>query len=229
VFVIPSIDILNGRCVQLVNGRIETAKDFGAPKEWYNRWIKQGADTLHIIDLDAAFSLGSNREIIYELLACNEAEIQVGGGIKNIEYACELVKNGAKRVIIGSRALDTEFLKQLTKRISKEKIMAALDQRSGMVLAEGWQKDTKISFCEGVKSVRSYVGSILTTDVIKEGRLQGVNTEMLKKIVQNDIPTYISGGFTTKKDILFAEELGFSGVIIGQALYTEKLTLKELE
>jgi phosphoribosylformimino-5-aminoimidazole carboxamide ribotide isomerase len=226
--VIPSIDILNGRCVQLVNGRIETAKDFGTPEEWYNRWVKQGADIIHVIDLDATFSLGSNREIIYELLACNEAEIQVGGGIRNIEYGCELVKRGAKRVIIGSRALDRDFLKQLTKKISKKQIMVALDQKSGTILAEGWQKNTKISFSEGVKSVRLYVGSILTTDVIKEGLMKGVDNEMLKKIVQNDIPTYVSGGFTTKRDISFAKDIGFSGVIIGQALYTKKLTLKEL-
>ena len=145
MFVIPSIDILNEKCVQLVNGRIETAEIFGTPQKWIKKWMKKGANIIHIIDLDAAFEIGTNKETIFELIENNNVEIQVGGGIKDTKYACELIKKGAKRVIIGSKALDTSFLKKLNKKIPKEQIMVALDLRSGYIVSDGWQTNTGLT------------------------------------------------------------------------------------
>ncbi len=228
MFVIPSIDILNGKCVQLINGKIETATVYGNPKDYYKKWVEKGADIIHVVDLDAAFNLGSNKQIIFNLLEKEELDVQVGGGIRDEKYAYELIKNGAKRIIIGSKSLDADFLKKLRKNIPKDKIMVALDTCFGNIVSNAWQNDTGIPYSEGVKKIKLYAGSILSTDVIKEGLLKGPNLKILKKIVQKEIPTYISGGFTTIDDIKLAESFGFSGVIIGRALYTNKLDLEEL-
>lgn len=228
MFVIPSIDILNGKCVQLVNGKIETATIYGSPKEYYKKWIEKGADKIHVIDLDAAFNLGSNKTIILDLLKKREVEIQVGGGIRDVAYASELIDSGAKRIIIGSKSQDSGFLKNLLKKIPKEQIMIALDTSNGKIVTNAWQNDTGIKYTGGVKRIKKFAGSILSTDVDREGLLKGPNSIMLKKIVQEKIPVYASGGFTTIEDMKVAKNLGFSGIIIGRALYTKKIDLGEL-
>jgi len=176
MFVIPSIDILNNKCVQLVNGKIETAAVYGSPKDYYKKWVEKGADIIHVVDLDAAFNLGSNKQIIFNLLESEELNVQIGGGIRNEKYACELINKGAKRIIIGSKSLDTEFLGKLRKNIPKEKIMVALDTCFGNIVSNAWQNDTGISYEEGVKKIKSYAGSILSTDVNMEGLLKGPNS-----------------------------------------------------
>lgn len=228
MFVIPSIDILNGKCVQLINGKIETAEIYGDPQDYFEKWVKKGADVIHVIDLDAVFNLDSNKEIIYDLLKNSNVEIQVGGGIRNKKISYDYIKKGAKRVIIGSKALETKFLGELGKKIPKKQIMAALDIKSENIVFDGWQTDTKIKYEAGVKKIKSYVGSVLSTDVTVEGLLKGPNYDLLKTLINKNIPTYASGGFTTKKDIKLAQELGFSGVIVGKALYTGELNLEDL-
>lgn len=228
MFVIPSIDILNGKCVQLINGRVETVKVFGDSKRWFRKWIQEGADIIHVIDLDAALGIGSNKDIILELLKNNKVDVQVGGGIRDISYAYDLIQNGAKKIIIGSKALDKSFLTELNKKISKEQIMAALDIADEFIVTDGWKKDTGLKYAQVVNKISSNVGSILSTDVSSEGLLNGPNSKVLYEIKKGIIPTYVSGGFTTIQDIKLAEKIGFSGVIIGRALYEGKLALKEL-
>lgn len=228
MFVIPSIDILGGKCVQLVNGRIDSAKIYGEPQEWLNKWTSRGADIIHLIDLDAALGIGSNKDIIFKLLKTKNVKIQVGGGIRNIDYASELIQNGAERIIIGSKALDEKFLCKLNEKIPKENIMVALDLKNEYIVTNGWKKNTCLKFKDITSKLNSKTGSILSTDVSSEGLLKGPNYDLLKTIKQENIPTYASGGFTTKEDIKLAEKLGFLGVIVGQALYKEKLNFEEL-
>ncbi len=228
MFVIPSIDILNGQCVQLVNGKVDSAKIYGKPKDWVDRWIEKGADVLHLIDLDAALGLGSNKDMIFDLLTNNRCKFQVGGGIRNVDYAVELIRNGAERIIVGSKALDRGFLDDLNKKIPKEKIMVALDIKNGFIVTKGWKNNSGLKYEDTVEKIKPKVGSILSTDVRSEGLLKGPNSNLLKTIKIDNIATYASGGFTTVKDIKLAEIFGFSGVIIGQALYQEKLNLREL-
>jgi len=228
MYVIPSIDILKGKCVQLVNGKIETSTIYGSPKKYYEKWIEKGADKLHIIDLDAAFNIGSNKKIIFDILRDKNTEIQVGGGIRNNNYACELIKRGAKRIIIGSKSQDTEFLRSLLKKVNKEKIMIALDTSNGNILTNAWQEDTGIKFEDGLDKIKNFAGSILSTDVDCEGLLKGPNSSMLKQIISQKIPIYASGGFSNIEDIKFAKKLGFSGVIIGRAIYTNKIEMEDL-
>jgi phosphoribosylformimino-5-aminoimidazole carboxamide ribotide isomerase len=228
MFVIPSIDILNGKCVQLINGKVETTEAFGTPDEYLRKWIAKGANVIHVIDLNAALNIGSNKQIIINLLKYKNVQFQVGGGIRTEEYACELIQKGANRVIIGTKALDISFLKKINQKIAKDKIMIALDTKSGRIVTNGWKKDTKVKYENGIEKIKKYAGSILTTDIKREGLLKGPNFEMLKNINNSNIPTYISGGFTTKKDIELAKKQGFSGVVIGRALYKKKLDLEDL-
>lgn len=226
--VIPSVDILNGKCVQLINGRIETAVFYGSPKKWFDKWVELGTELVHLVDLNAAFSNGSNRDLILSLIKSEKAEIQIGGGIRNVDYACELVETGAKRVIIGSKSQDVEFLKELSERISKDKIMAALDVKNGKIMINAWQKDTNISYRDGLDKIKNYIGSVLTTDVNREGLLSGPNYNYLYDIMSKNFPVYVSGGFTSIDDVFVAFNLGFTGVVIGRALYTNKIDLEEL-
>ena len=228
MFVIPSIDILKGKCVQLVNGRIKSSKIYGDPEEWIRIWISKGADIIHLIDLDAALGIGSNKDIILDLLKNKNVKFQVGGGIRNIDYAIELIQKNAERIIIGSKAIDEKFLNMLNKKISKEKIMVALDVKDGFIVTKGWKEKSGLKIEDVISKIESKAGSILSTDVSSEGLLNGPNSKLLKSIKQKNIPTYVSGGFTTIEDIKLAESLGFSGVIIGQALYREKLNFEEL-
>lgn len=228
MFVIPSIDILNGKCVQLVNGRINSAKIYGEPKYWLDKWVRKGADIIHLIDLDGALGIGSNKDIILDLLKEKNIKFQVGGGIRNIDYAVELIQNNAERIIIGSKAIDENFLEKLNKRIPKEKIMIALDVKDGFVVTNGWKEKSGLKIEDLTLKIKSKAGSILSTDVSSEGLLNGPNVESLKSIQQKNMTIYVSGGFTTIEDIKLAEKLGFSGVIIGQALYKEKLNFEEL-
>jgi phosphoribosylformimino-5-aminoimidazole carboxamide ribotide isomerase len=214
--------------VQLINGKIKTATFYGSPKEYLQKWINKGADLVHIVDLDAVFNTGSNKKTILKLMKNSNAEIQVGGGIRNEKYAYELIKSGAHRIIVGSKALDTNFLRKLRTRISKDQIMVALDIKDGIIVADGWQTKTGIKYEIGIKKVKPYISSILSTDVTSEGLLEGPNPELLNIMRQDNIPTYVSGGFTTRKDIELADELGFSGVIVGKALYEGKLNLEDL-
>jgi len=119
-------------------------------------------------------------------------------------------------------------LEEVGKKISKEQIMVALDIRSGNIVADGWQTDTSIKYKDGVERIKPYAGSILSTDVSSEGMLVGPNLELLRMVSQESIPIYVSGGFTTRKDIELAQKFGASGVVVGMALYKRKLYLEEL-
>ncbi len=227
-FVIPCIDILDGNCVQLIGGKSETATIYGSPEEWLVRWKNMGADLVHVIDLDAVTGTGSNKEIILKLLESKLVQIQVGGGIRDIEYAEELINKGAERVIIGSKALDIGFLEELNKSIPRQKIMAALDTRFGKVVVNGWQKSSDLTFSTAFGMIKTNVGSILSTDVNREGLMNGPDRDILRMIQGHGIPTYASGGFTNKEDIELAKIMGFAGVVIGRSIFTRHLDPEEL-
>ncbi len=220
MLVIPCIDIMDGECVQLIGGKPETATFYGPPEKWLEKWMRLGADTVHIIDLDAALGRGSNRDTIMRLLELGQVSFQIGGGIHTTEYAQELAESGALRVIIGSKAKDLDFMVRLNELLPKEKIMAALDIKAGRIMLDGWQSDSGTIFSEALEVLRPYIGSILTTNVDVEGRLGGPDKVFLGQNCSDDIPTYVSGGFTSLKDIELAKSMGFAGVIIGGALYS---------
>lgn len=230
MWVIPSVDIRRGRCVQLVGGRPETERVYGDPVERAQRWVAEGARYLHIVDLDAAMGTGDNFRKVAEVLANVRVGIQVGGGIRTLDRACEFLGIGASRVILGTAAVkDPGLLMRLIKLAGSDRVMAALDSRSGRVAVEGWKEQTEksvLGFARGLE--RMGVGSLLFTSVDVEGSMGGVAAREVKEVVSaTKVPVFASGGVGSLEDVRMAREAGAAGLVIGMALYEGKFTLEQ--
>jgi phosphoribosylformimino-5-aminoimidazole carboxamide ribotide isomerase len=230
MLVLPSVDILKGRCVQLVGGRPGTEKEYGDPVEAAQRWIAEGARYLHVIDLDAAMGTGDNFNKIAEVLANVNVEVQVGGGIRSVERASELIGLGADRVILSTVAMEEpELIRELVELAGGARVMAAVDAISGKVVIRGWRTPTDKSAVEAAKEFeRMGVGSLLFTNVEVEGRLAGVAARSIRELVQAvKIPVFAAGGVASIDDVKVAREAGAAGLVIGMAFYERKLTFRQ--
>jgi phosphoribosyl-AMP cyclohydrolase / phosphoribosyl-ATP pyrophosphohydrolase len=213
--IIPSIDLMDGKAVQLKQGKekilergniIELAKDFGRYGE------------VAVIDLDAALAKGDNLDLVKNI--CKIADCRVGGGIRSLEKANELLTAGAKKIIIGTKA-NKEFLKNLP----KERIVVAIDTKDGFVVNKGWTNKTKKKPKDVILELEGYCSEFLFTNVNKEGMMKGLDfkiVESLRSLTKNKIT--VAGGITTNEDILKLEGLGVNSQI-GMALYTGKIKL----
>lgn len=230
MLVIPSVDILKGRCVQLVGGRPETERVYGDPVEQAQRWVAEGASYLHVIDLDAAMGTGDNFESVAEVLANVRVGVEVGGGIRTFERANELLGIGADRVILGTAAVkNPELVRQLVEMAGGERVMVALDSRSGKVTIEGWRAQTERTAVQLAKEFeRMGVGALLYTSVDVEGRMGGLAARETQELVSAvRIPVFASGGVGSLEDVRAAREAGAAGLIVGMALYEKKFTLTQ--
>jgi len=228
--VIPSVDIMRGRCVQLVGGRPGTGKEYGDPVEVAQRWVSEGARCLHIVDLDAAMGAGDNFERVAEVLASVRIDTQVGGGIRTVERACELLGIGATRVILGTAAVkNPKMVGELVKLAGGTRIVVALDIKSGKVAIEGWRTQTEKTALEFAKEFeRMGVGALLFTNVDIEGKMAGIAASEIRKLVSAvRIPVLASGGVGSLDDVRVAKEAGAAGLVLGMALYEGKFTLKQ--
>lgn len=228
--VIPSVDIRRGRCVQLVGGRPETERVYGDPVELAQRWISEGAGYLHLVDLDAAMGTGDNFAKIAEVLANVRAGVQVGGGIRTLERANELLGIGAYRVILGTAAVrNPKLVRELVKLAGGDRVMVALDARSGKVAIKGWKEQTEKSVVELAREFeRAGVGALLFTSVDVEGSMRGVAAREIQELVGAvKIPVFASGGVGTLDDVRMSREAGAAGLVVGMALYQSKFTLKQ--
>jgi len=230
LLVIPSIDIMGGRCVQLVGGRPETRKVYGDPVELAIKWEAEGAKYLHIIDLDAALGRGDNLNKIVEILSSIKVGAEVGGGIRSFKKADEILRAGADRVIVGTAAVENpEMVKELVNKAGGRRVMVALDTKSGRVAIRGWQRETEITPLElGLEFEKMGVGSFLFTNVDVEGTMKGVVLECIKELARNlNVPIFASGGIGSLEDMLVLKGTGVRGVVVGMALYEERFTLKQ--
>jgi len=228
--VIPSVDIMRGRCVQLVGGMPGTGKEYGDPVEVAQRWVAEGANYLHIIDLDAAMGIGDNFEQVAEVLANARVNAQVGGGIRTIGRACEFLGIGADRVILGTAAVkNPELVKELVELAGGARVVVALDAKVGKVAIEGWRTQTDKSVFGAAKEFeRMGVGALLFTSVDVEGKMAGVAVDEIRKLVGAvKIPVLASGGVGSLDDVFMVKEAGAAGLIVGMALYESKFTLKQ--
>ncbi len=217
--IIPSIDLMNGKAVQLVQGNaekkmvevddpIKLAKEFGRYGE------------IAVIDLDAALGKGNNLELIKKI--CRVADCRVGGGIRTIESGNTILQAGAKKIIVGTKATP-EFLRSFP----KDRVIAAIDTKKGKVVDKGWTNDTGKSPEDAVQELEDYCGSFLYTLVDKEGLMGGTDIEALrriKKLTKNKI--IAAGGITTKEELIELENMGMDSQI-GMAVYTGKIKLDE--
>jgi phosphoribosylformimino-5-aminoimidazole carboxamide ribotide isomerase len=215
--IIPSIDLMNGKAVQLKQGK-EKALEKDNPIELARRFGLYGE--VAVIDLDSALGTGDNVELIKSI--CRVADCRVGGGIRTIEKAKELLGAGAKKVIIGTKATP-DFLKKLP----KNKVIVAVDTKNGFVVTEGWRKETKQKPEELIKELEPYCSGFLFTNVDKEGLLEGTDEEKINNLsglTENKIT--IAGGITTIEEIKAIEKLGFNSQL-GMSIYTGKIGLSK--
>ncbi len=228
---IPAVDIRKGKAVQLVGGEPGTGGSYGDPLKAALQWQEKGAKRIHIIDLDAAMGDGENLEEILEIIENTQIEIQVGGGIRSLQKALKLFKIGANKIIIGTTAFKKpEELEKIIDQTNSEDVFVALDLKEDKVVIEGWKEKTKKDAIETAKKFeKKGIGGFLFTNVDVEGKLEGLVTDTLQKLVQTvELPIIAAGGVKSISDVKKAKKAGASGLVIGTALYEEELSFEEV-
>jgi phosphoribosylformimino-5-aminoimidazole carboxamide ribotide isomerase len=228
----PAVDLCGGKCVQLVGGVPGTeVVALDNPLAQAERWVAEGADHLHIIDLDGAI-LGKrvNASILSQIVREMNLFIQVGGGIRTEEDVSTILDSGVDRAILGTAALkDPDMVSRLADRHGKERIMVALDVRGGDVTTEGWQRQIgKRAVDLGRLFEEKGAGSILFTNIDVEGQQKGINLGPTSDLVSAvRIPVVAAGGVTEIKDVLALRNAGAAGAVAGTAIYTGTLSVRK--
>ena len=231
MLIMPAVDIKNGKCVQLVKGEpgSEMVK-IDNPEKVAKYWEDLGAKNIHVIDLSGTIDGETSFDIIKKILNEVSVPIQLGGGIRNLDYARQLLDLDIERLIIGTMGIQQpETITQLSDEYSPERIMISLDSKDNKVVIKGWQEKIDKSPSEIANDFKEHgAGSILFTNVDVEGLLGGFYTEPVEDLKKSvDLPIVYSGGITTIDDIKKLNESGVEGIVIGSALYTDKIDLTE--
>lgn len=231
MIVFPAIDIRDGKCVRLIQGRIDQQTVyFQDPVEVAKLWQGQGATWLHVIDLDGAFGQSKkNRKVIADIVSQCNIPTQVGGGVRSLEDAKELLNIGVDRFIVGTVAIKNPQLLSDLLLLYREKVVVSLDCLNGFVQIEGWTDGSSIDAFEFAQTLKQKgVETIVYTDISKDGMLEGPNFEQLSRIQESGLNVIASGGISTLDDVIKVKEMGIYGAIIGKALYEDRIDLKEL-
>ncbi|MCP1663214.1 MAG: 1-(5-phosphoribosyl)-5-[(5-phosphoribosylamino)methylideneamino] imidazole-4-carboxamide isomerase [Methanocalculus sp. MSAO_Arc1] len=226
--IFPAVDILNGRCVQLVQGKRETAQVYGSPLDAALRWIDEGATALHIVNLDGAFgNAGANAEIIRQLIAGTDVFIQLGGGIRSASDAAGWLDIGVDRVILGTAATEDPFIiRRLSQEHGSGRIMAGVDARGGEIAIHGWEQTAGDAAVWAARFEQEGAGSLLFTNVDVEGLCSGIDAGLAEHVIRSvQCPVVVSGGVSSAADLRVLRELGAAGVVLGSALYSGMLSL----
>jgi len=232
--VIPAIDLLEGRCVRLYQGDYERSQVFNDnPADVARQWVEQGASCLHVVDLDGA-KTGKvvNRSAIAAILQAVSVPIQVGGGLRDRNSVVQLLDLGVQRVILGTVAVEQP---QLVAELCQEfpgQIVVGIDARNGRVATRGWLETSEVLATQLALQMQELgAAAVIYTDIHRDGTLQGPNLEALRELATaGSIPVIASGGVSSIIDLLSLlalAPLGVTGVIVGRALYTGDISLKE--
>jgi len=228
--VVPAVDMKDGQVVQLVGGERGTGKRYGDPVEAAERWVDEGAETLHLVDLDGAFEGERvNANAVEAVLDAVNVDVQLGGGIRTTEDAVGLLDRGVDRVILGTAAVETPGIVADISEEHPGSVMVSLDAKEGEVVVSGWTEGTGLDPAEAAARYEELgAGAILFTDVDVEGQLGGVRTDPVERVVDAvEIPVVASGGVATLDDVDALREAGAAAVVVGTALYEGRFTLRE--
>ncbi|TFB21711.1 1-(5-phosphoribosyl)-5-[(5-phosphoribosylamino)methylideneamino]imidazole-4-carboxamide isomerase [Filobacillus milosensis] len=229
--VFPAIDIRSQQSVRLLQGDYQQETQYGKPVEMAKRWVEQGAQYLHVVDLDAAKGDPTNNlEVIRQIVNVIDVPIQVGGGIRSKGRIKELLDLGVERVILGTAAVkEPNFVREIVQEYGA-RVVVSIDARDGFVATDGWTETSTVRALDFVKKLEGVgVKTIVYTDISKDGMLQGPNFHELK--MMNDatsIDVIASGGVTSLEDIQALSGMKLYGAIIGKALYEGKIDLKQV-
>ena len=229
--IIPAIDLIDGKAVRLQKGDYNKVTVYSEyPEKVAKYFYDCGARYLHVVDLDGAKSgKADNFEAIKKIIAASGLSVEVGGGIRNMEMVKTYVEAGVDRIILGTAALtDPDFLREAVKTYG-EKITVGVDIKDGMVAIKGWTEVSSVSceeFCRQLEDLG--VSSVICTDISKDGMMSGTNLELYKNLNRDfSIDFVASGGVSTLEDIKSLKEMNLFGAILGKALYTGAIDLKD--
>lgn len=232
--IIPAIDIIDGACVRLFKGDFEQKTVYNHdPVFQALEFERDGADMLHIVDLDGAKNgVMKNKDIIKKIRSKVSVPIEVGGGLRDEQDMKELFEFGINRIILGTSAVnDPEFLEKALKIYGDEKIAVGIDARKGEVAIKGWKEGTKIDVIDFAEELfKKGIKWIIYTDIYRDGTLTHPNFDDFDKLVSllPHAKIIASGGVSRKEHIDTLSKIGVSGVIIGKALYEGEIILKEV-
>jgi phosphoribosylformimino-5-aminoimidazole carboxamide ribotide isomerase len=223
--VIPAIDVLDGRCVRLLEGRREHITiEGGGPAEAARRFAAQGAGWLHLVDLEGAFS-GRPTPGLVEQVAAAGVPVQTGGGLRTAEAVQAALDAGAARAIVGTAAL--EVVETLSERFG-DRLVVALDARDGLVVADGWVRDTGVAAAElAERCAGAGVPRLLVTSTRRDGSLRGPDTVLLSDVLAAGLPVLAAGGIAELDDLVTLRDLGCEGAVVGSALWSGRFGLAE--
>lgn len=236
MLIIPAIDLREGRCVRLSQGRKEDVKVYdGDAVEIALRYQSDGAQMLHIVDLDAAFADPNslNRRVLARIVSRIKIPVQFGGGLRTLQDIEQVIDLGVTRVVIGTLAVESpEILKGALLSFGGARVVVGIDARGGRVMTRGWEKEESVSAIDLAQRVATAgVERIVYTDVTRDGMLAGVNLEQTCAIAQESgLKVTASGGIASLEDIQRVKNVsqcGIDSVIVGRALYEGRFTLKE--
>ncbi len=230
MLILPAIDILGGRCARLYQGRFDRARIYADdPVAVARAWAEAGARWVHVVDLDAARTgRPVNLGVVAAVVRSAGAAVQYGGGVRTRPQLEELLGLGVGRVVVGTAAFtDPDFLAEACRRFG-ERVAVALDVRDGQVAVAGWESALPLDPVEAVGRLEGLgVRRLVVTDVGRDGTLQGVNLELVGKILKAaSVPVIVGGGVGSLGDLKALKELGVEGVILGRALYEGRVDLR---
>ena len=231
LILLPAVDVADGQAVRLVQGQADQQTSYGDPLQAALDWQSAGADWVHLVDLDAAFGRGSNRELLADVVGRLDVNVELSGGIRDDESLRAALATGARRINLGTAALeDPEWTAKVISEFG-DRIAVGLDVRGTTLAARGWTKEGGDLWETLERLDRDGCTRYVVTDVTKDGTLQGPNVELLKQMCERtDKPVIASGGISNLNDLEVLRELttiGVEGAIVGKALYAGAFTLVE--
>lgn len=230
--IIPSIDLMSGKVVRLRRGDPKDVTIYGDnPLEFASKWERLGADSIHLVDLDATLTSGNNLEIISEISRNASIPVQVGGGIRSIEYARNVLEAHASRIVIGTLAFsDPNSFKKMVDQFGPEKLILSLDYQNDRIMIDGWRAEAGVGLQESLREfIDKGIQTFLLTSIQRDGMLEGPDVDTLRKVrpvTKGEIQA--SGGFQSTKDILNVKETNVDSIILGRALYEGYLKLESV-
>ncbi len=231
LILLPAVDVSNGQAVRLVQGELGSETVYGSPLDAALNFQEQGAEWIHLVDLDAAFGKGNNYLLLKEVVEKLNINVELSGGIRDDDSLNRALSTGAKRINLGTAALENPEWTRKVIQLHNEKIAIGLDVRGRTLAARGWTKDGGDLFETLKRLDQDNAARYVVTDVKKDGTLTGPNLDLLTEISKfTKKPLIASGGISELDDLVKLKSLvnlGVEGAIVGKALYSNKFTLKQ--
>lgn len=229
LILLPAVDVQDGQAVRLVQGEAGSETGYGDPLEAALVWERDGAEWIHLVDLDAAFGRGDNRDLLREVVASMAIDVELSGGIRDDESLAAALATGCRRINLGTAALENPEWTAGVIAEHGDRIAVGLDVRGTTLAARGWTQEGGELFATIDRLNAAGCMRYVVTDVTKDGTLKGPNIDLLRQVcAATDAPVIASGGIACLDDLRALREVaGVEGAIVGKALYTRAFTLPE--